>query len=110
MDSSMLGVKVELGDLQLDPSSGLVEVSGLTVHNPEGYYSEYLLHADKVVVDIDMQKLIYSFGKEIDVEEMVFDGVDVIYEKSLTTSNLNDLLKKLSSEEESKGSQEQSQQ
>jgi len=100
-DSSTLGVKIEVGDLQLDPASGRVEVAGLTVHNPEGYHSEYLLHADRVVVDIDMQKLLYSFGKEVDIEEMVFDGVDVIYEKSLTTSNLQDLLKKLSDSEES---------
>jgi len=95
-DSSMLGVEVQVGDLVLDPSTGRVEVQGLTVANPEGYYSEHLLHADRVVLDIDMQKLLYSFGKEIDVQEMVFDGVDVIYEKGLVSSNLNDLLKKLS--------------
>jgi len=106
-DSSMLGVDVQVGDLVLDPSTGRVEVQGLTVANPEGYHSEHLLHADRVVLDIDMQKLLYSFGKEIDVEEMIFDGVDVIYEKGLRSSNLNDLLKKLSETASDKEEQEQ---
>lgn len=97
-DSSALGVKIELGALLIDPSTGRIEVEGLTVRNPEGWSSEYLLHADKIVVDMEMEKLLYSFGKELHVEELVFDGVDVIYEKGLSTSNLKDLLKKLESD------------
>eukprot|EP00931_Biecheleriopsis_adriatica_P068246 TRINITY_DN4222_c0_g1_i3.p1 TRINITY_DN4222_c0_g1~~TRINITY_DN4222_c0_g1_i3.p1 ORF type:complete len:384 (+),score=86.24 TRINITY_DN4222_c0_g1_i3:80-1231(+) len=97
-DSSALGVKIEIGALVIDPATGRIEVEGLTVRNPEGWSSEYLLHADKIVVDIEMEKLLYSFGKELDVEELVFDGVDVIYEKGLSTSNLNDLLKILESD------------
>jgi len=97
-DSSTLGVKVELGALSIDPSTGRIEVEGLTVGNPEGWSSEYLLHADRVIVDVEMEKLLYSFGKELHMEELIFDGVDVIYEKGLTTSNLNDLLKKLESD------------
>eukprot|EP00931_Biecheleriopsis_adriatica_P068241 TRINITY_DN4222_c0_g1_i11.p1 TRINITY_DN4222_c0_g1~~TRINITY_DN4222_c0_g1_i11.p1 ORF type:complete len:391 (+),score=86.66 TRINITY_DN4222_c0_g1_i11:76-1248(+) len=96
-DSSALGVEIELGALVIDPATGRIEVEGLTVRNPEGWSSEYLLHADKIVVDIEMEKLLYSFGKELDVQELVFDGVDVIYEKGLSTSNLNDLLKILES-------------
>eukprot|EP00931_Biecheleriopsis_adriatica_P068240 TRINITY_DN4222_c0_g1_i10.p1 TRINITY_DN4222_c0_g1~~TRINITY_DN4222_c0_g1_i10.p1 ORF type:complete len:402 (+),score=86.44 TRINITY_DN4222_c0_g1_i10:76-1281(+) len=97
-DSSALGVEIELGALVIDPATGRIEVEGLTVRNPEGWSSEYLLHADKIVVDIEMEKLLYSFGKELDVQELVFDGVDVIYEKGLSTSNLNDLLKILESD------------
>jgi len=94
-DSSVLGVEVELGAVSIDPAIGRIEVDGLTVFNPEGWSSAYLLHADRVVVDVDMQKLLYSFGKELDLEELVLDGVDVIYEKGLFTSNLNDLLEML---------------
>jgi hypothetical protein len=94
-DSSILGVEVELGALSIDLATGRIEVDGLTVGNPEGWNSEYLLHADRVVVDLEMEKLLYSFGKELHLEELVFDGVDVIYEKGLTTSNLNDVFKLL---------------
>lgn len=96
-DSSSLGVKVELGTLLIDPAIGRIQVRGLTVRNPEGWRSEYLLHADKIIVDFEMEKLLYSFGKELHVEELVFDGIDVIYEKGLTSSNLHDLLEHLDS-------------
>eukprot|EP00933_Yihiella_yeosuensis_P071981 TRINITY_DN80247_c0_g1_i1.p1 TRINITY_DN80247_c0_g1~~TRINITY_DN80247_c0_g1_i1.p1 ORF type:complete len:448 (-),score=100.20 TRINITY_DN80247_c0_g1_i1:435-1778(-) len=94
-DASMLGVKVEVDGLHIDPATGRIEVHNLTVGNPEGYHSEYLLHADKIVVDLEMQKLLYSLGKEVDVEELICDGIDVIYEKGLRSSNLNDLLNNL---------------
>jgi len=81
--------------LTIDLVTGRIEVDGLTIGNPEGWSSEYLLHANRVVVDLEMEKLLYSFGKELHMEELVFDGVDVIYERGLTTSNLNDLLKLL---------------
>eukprot|EP00931_Biecheleriopsis_adriatica_P032212 TRINITY_DN1881_c0_g1_i8.p1 TRINITY_DN1881_c0_g1~~TRINITY_DN1881_c0_g1_i8.p1 ORF type:complete len:422 (+),score=75.73 TRINITY_DN1881_c0_g1_i8:74-1339(+) len=96
-DTSTLGVKVEMGSLVVDPAFGRIAIEGLTVFNPEGYHSEYLLHADQVVIDIDMQQLLFSLGKELHVEELVFDGVDVIYEKGLFSSNLNDLLEKIDS-------------
>jgi len=94
-DSAALGVEVEVGALMLDPLTGRLELDGLTVFNPEGYHSAHLLHADKVVVDIDMEKLLYSFGKELHVEELLFDGVEVIYEQGLHGSNVHALLKRL---------------
>merc|ERR1711920_157050 len=104
-DTSALGVEVDIGSLVLDPSSGIAEVAGLTVHNPEGYRSEYLLHADKIVIDIDMEKLLRSFGKELHIEQLVFDGIDVIYEQGLHGSNLHDLLKKLEPNEANEASE-----
>ncbi|CAE8603254.1 unnamed protein product [Polarella glacialis] len=95
-DSNMLGVKVDVGALHLDPLTGKVEVQGLTVQNPEGYHSVHLLKADRVVVGINMRKLLFSLGGEVDVEELIFEGVDVIYEKSLMSSNLTDIMNKLS--------------
>jgi hypothetical protein len=50
-----------------------------------------------------MRKLIFSLGKDVDVEELTLDGMDVNFEKKLHTSNLHDVLSKLSggTEEES---------
>lgn len=96
-DASTLGVEVEIGSLVFDAAVGRVNVDSLTVFNPEGYHSEYLLHAEKVVVDIDMQKLLYSLGKELHVEELFFDGIDVKWEQGLHSSNLQDLQRTLES-------------
>ncbi|CAE8612405.1 unnamed protein product [Polarella glacialis] len=102
-DSNMLGVRVDVGALHLDPLTGKVEVQGLTVQNPEGYHSEHLLKADRVVVDINMRKLLFSYccpssvlGGGVDIEELFFEGVDVVCEKSLMSSNLTDIMNKLS--------------
>jgi len=95
----LAGVKVTMGATNIDLTTARVEIRDLKVGNPEGYHSPYLLHADRMVVDIELQKLVFSLGKDIDIEEMVFDGVDVIYEKTLTTSNVNDILTKLSGDQ-----------
>jgi len=98
--ASELGVKVELGEMHFEATTGKVQVHGLTVGNPEGYHSPYLLHVDRAVLDIDMRKLVFSFGKDIDVEELTLDGIDVNYEKALHTSNFNDILSQLSTNPE----------
>ena len=45
---------------------------GLTIENPEGFSSEYLLKASKLMIDLDMQKLITSWGKTLEVEKAVY--------------------------------------
>lgn len=42
---------------------------GLTIKNPEGFNSEYLLHAGKLVIDLDMKTLLKSMGKTLELEE-----------------------------------------
>jgi len=49
-----------------------------------------------------MHKLLFSFGKDIDVEELTLVGMDVNYEKALHSSNLHDLLSQLSTDLEKK--------
>ena len=48
---------------------------GLTIENPEGFSSEYLLKASKLMIDLDMQKLITSWGKTLEVEKAVYGGL-----------------------------------
>eukprot|EP00930_Biecheleria_cincta_P001383 TRINITY_DN102524_c0_g1_i1.p1 TRINITY_DN102524_c0_g1~~TRINITY_DN102524_c0_g1_i1.p1 ORF type:complete len:414 (-),score=58.64 TRINITY_DN102524_c0_g1_i1:487-1728(-) len=96
LDSEILGVKLSVGDVRMDALRGTVEILDLVVANPNGYYSEYLLRADRIFVDINTQILVESFGSIVDVEEVIIEGVDIIVEKKLQTSNLNDMLTKLS--------------
>jgi len=99
LDSEMIGVKLSVCDVKIDALHGKVEIFDLVVSNPEGYYSKYLLRADRIFVDINTQILVGSFGSMVDVEEVIFEGLDVIVEKKLHTSNLNDMLMKLSGAE-----------
>jgi len=98
-DASTLGVKVELGALHLDPLFGKVEIGGLTIDNPEGYHSEYALKAERLCIEIDLKKLVWSCGKDIDIKEASLQGVDVIFEKALFTSNLSQIVKDLQGEQ-----------
>lgn len=99
-DDSLLGVKVHIDSMKLEPLSGAVEVRGLKVDNPKGFRSKYLLHADKVVLRVNMTRLVSSLGGTVEVDEIDLDNVDVIYEKALTTSNLKTLLQKLEGAEQ----------
>jgi len=92
IDRSPLGIEFELGAVSINPMVGRIEVDGIKVFNPKGWSSPYLLHSDKIVAEVNMEKLLTSFGKELHLDEVVLDGVLVIYEKGLTSSNLNDLL------------------
>jgi len=88
----LLGVRVEMGDLSVDLSEGIVVVHSITVHNPNGYASPYLLKVRKVHVDLDPWVLLRSGLCNIKVRRVLLRGVDVVYDKSPRSSNLNDLI------------------
>eukprot|EP00931_Biecheleriopsis_adriatica_P006899 TRINITY_DN108242_c0_g1_i1.p1 TRINITY_DN108242_c0_g1~~TRINITY_DN108242_c0_g1_i1.p1 ORF type:complete len:455 (-),score=70.62 TRINITY_DN108242_c0_g1_i1:64-1353(-) len=96
INSDVLGVNMSVGDIKIDATHGIVDVYDLIIENPEGYYSEYLMRADHIYVDVNMQALLQSFASVVDVEEVVFKGIDVIMERKLETSNLNDVMLQLS--------------
>lgn len=91
-DQSVLGVDVNIEDLRLNPCTGVMEVTDMVINNPEGYKSEYLLKAGKVLLDLNMCKLACSCGKKVVVDKLIFKDVDVIYEKAWTTSNVNQII------------------
>jgi len=91
-----LGVEVQVGSLAVYATSGVVEVHDVQVGSPDGYYSN-LFELSKIHIDLDMSKLMYSMGSEVVVEKLELDGLRVIIEKTLRTSNLNDFLRGLSS-------------
>lgn len=88
----LLGVRVELGGLSVDLNEGVVVAHGVTVLNPDGYASPYLLKVRRVHVDLDAWVLVRSGLRNIKVRRLLLRGVDVVYDKSLRSSNLNDLI------------------
>lgn len=94
-DEKALGLKFVLGATHVDAFRGRVSVDGLTIKNPEGFNSEYLLHAGKLVIDLDMKTLLKSMGKTLELEEVLLDDVEVIYEMSWSGSNVDVAMKKM---------------
>lgn len=96
-DAKALGVKVDIGDIEIDALHGKIAVDNVVITNPEGYYSEYLLRSGKMIVEVSLPVLLKSAGKTVEVKEVDLQDVDVIYETGLTTSNIDDVMKKLQS-------------
>lgn len=93
----LLGVDVNFEYIHVKPLIGRVHLSKMDVLNPTRdppYTSACMLHADKVVVDIDMRELIRSSLSTIHFEELVFKGVHITYERPqllYKRSNVEDL-------------------
>lgn len=94
-DKMLLGVDVDVGAARLDLCRGFVNLADVIVHNPEGYKTPYLLSVGKVVLKLNMMGLAKSLGKLIEVEAVILSNVDIIFEKSSTSSNVQDLVKHL---------------
>lgn len=96
---SFLGVKeasVETLDFSFFKKHTLL-LENLHVGNPEGYKTDGLFDLAKVDVKIKLSSL---FSQAIEIEHVWIDGVEVTYEKGLTSSNLADLLARFDSGDE----------
>jgi hypothetical protein len=88
---AFLGVKeasVETLDFSFFKKHTLL-LENLHIGNPEGYKTDGLFDLAKVDVKIKLSSL---FSQAIEIEHVWIDGVEVTYEKGLTSSNLADLL------------------
>jgi len=95
VDRILLGVDVEIGAARLSICQGFVNLANVVVQNPDGYKTPYLLSVGKVVVKLAMCKLLCSLGKVVEIEALILSNVDIIFEKSSSSSNVQDLLKHL---------------
>jgi len=91
-DTAVIGVDVEIGKLSVNPFEGVIIADGLTIDNPKGYKSDYLLNAKLVHIDFDMKSLIFSGFSQCKVQKFVLQRVDIIYEKTWSSSNVHDVL------------------
>ena len=104
---AFLGVKeasVETLDFSFFKKHTLL-LENLHIGNPEGYKTDGLFDLAKVDVKIKLSSL---FSQAIEIEHVWIDGVEVTYEKGLTSSNLADLLARFDSGDESEKTAEES--
>eukprot|EP00929_Paragymnodinium_shiwhaense_P122953 TRINITY_DN9628_c0_g1_i2.p1 TRINITY_DN9628_c0_g1~~TRINITY_DN9628_c0_g1_i2.p1 ORF type:complete len:257 (-),score=49.80 TRINITY_DN9628_c0_g1_i2:299-1069(-) len=99
LDRTLIGVDIEVGDISSNLCMGLVHIDSLRVANPvdektgkTSYHSDHLLRASELHIDLDLWALFTSLGKKIVIERLIFQGVSIFYEKTWTTSNLQQVL------------------
>jgi hypothetical protein len=86
-------VSLESSDLSLLSGSRL---SGLTVGNPDGYKSTHAFKLDDIAIDLDFASVM---SEKIHVKEIIIDGPHIIYEGSLSNSNIKTIVDGLTSGE-----------
>ncbi|CAE7478161.1 unnamed protein product, partial [Symbiodinium natans] len=63
--------------------------------NPEGYTADHLAKVHELYVDVDIGDTVKSLGHRLTLDQTHVNGVNVVLEQALTTSNVEDVLKHL---------------
>lgn len=79
-DRQVLGVDVEVGNVEVYLFRGKVKIDKFKIHNPDGFQADYLLEVDHIIVDLHMTKFLCSLTKRVEVEEVTLDTMCMTYE------------------------------
>jgi len=99
------GVPMVLGDditasvtrLHIEPLNGRMEIGDLIIGNPKGYSEDgYAFKLGDVIADADLGSVTKD---KIHVEHLRLKDIDVVYERGLTSSNLDEILGRLEKKE-----------
>ncbi|HMP71662.1 MAG TPA: hypothetical protein PKE55_00195 [Kiritimatiellia bacterium] len=93
----VLGVPVELDHASVHLMRGNVELSGLRVGNPEGFRTGNAFELGSLRISLQPRSLL---GDEIIIEHIYIDDPVITYERTLTGSNLDAILKGLEKAED----------
>lgn len=85
-----LGAPIELQSVRVSPFTGLVSLEGLVVGNPEGFNTESAAKLTEFKAQVSLPSLLTD---KIVIKEILIDGPQITYERSLKTSNINQLQK-----------------
>jgi uncharacterized protein involved in outer membrane biogenesis len=92
--SSTLKTSVTLGSANLKLMQGRVQLSGLTIANPEGFGQQNIFEMNDIVVSLELASLLDNI---VEVKEISVDGMRVVAEQKGTSTNLQALLKNVDS-------------
>ncbi|MHC4872003.1 MAG: hypothetical protein ACYTFY_09170 [Planctomycetota bacterium] len=79
------GTDVKVESVSISPMSGVAQIKGFIVGNPEGYKTEHAFKLGKVLVSIDIKSLATDVPH---IRDFVIEGTQVTWEGSLRGSNL----------------------
>jgi len=106
------GVPMVLGDditasvdhLHIELFNGRMEVGNLIIGNPKGYSQDgYAFKLGDVIADADLNSVTKD---KIHVEHLRLKDIDVVYERGLTSSNLDEILSRLETKEKEEKEEE----
>lgn len=83
---------VTLETVNLSPFSGGGTLKGLNVGNPEGFNSEHIFKLGQIDIQVDTGTI---FSDKIVIDEIIINSPEMSYEKTLTNSNVKQLLKNI---------------
>eukprot|EP00927_Polykrikos_kofoidii_P036649 TRINITY_DN30935_c0_g1_i1.p1 TRINITY_DN30935_c0_g1~~TRINITY_DN30935_c0_g1_i1.p1 ORF type:complete len:883 (-),score=115.14 TRINITY_DN30935_c0_g1_i1:25-2673(-) len=95
VEETFLGTSIEIAKAKLNIFEGSVNIGGVKVHNPQPiaenkpWRCDHLLTFDRVVLKLDMWKLISSFGHTFEITDVSLKGTEVHYERQTTKENSN---------------------
>lgn len=84
--------KVEVEGAHISPFTGSGTLSGLLVGNPEGWSSDKAFYLGKIHMKV---KPFSVFSDCIEIEEIIIDQPEFVYETKVVSSNIKDLLKNI---------------
>ena len=81
---------IELQSVRVSPFTGLVHLKGLVVGNPEGFHTESAAQIGEFKVQVSLPSLLTD---KIVIKEILIDGPQITYERSLRSDNFAALQK-----------------
>ena len=94
--TKVLGVVVDIDDVDISILKSKVTIAGLVVKNPPGYAHTNLLEMDKASVKASIRSLM---GDTVRIEQINLDGVNLVIEQKGLSNNLNEVIERLKSRE-----------
>jgi len=92
MGPDITQTKVELKAATLSPLSGIGTLTGLSVGNPAGWTAENAFYLGQVHINLEPFSV---FRDHIEINEIIIEQPEFVYETKLVASNIGDLLKNI---------------
>jgi hypothetical protein len=81
-----------LNSAELSPFSGNGTLKELTIGNPKGWTTEHAFFLKEIAISLEPKSIT---GDHIVINSILIDNPEIIYETTITNSNLQDLLKNI---------------
>ncbi|CAK8990478.1 unnamed protein product [Durusdinium trenchii] len=93
----VLHMELKVESTYVDLSEGLICIDGLELKNPPGraWRSEKLLTAKRIRCHLRLRDFLASRCRQLMIQELQILGVELIYEKTLDSSNVHEVLSKI---------------
>jgi len=94
----VLKMESRVESVYVDIHEGIICIDGLELKNPQNreWRSPYLLQAKRIRCHVLFRDFAKSGFRHLIVQELNISGIDLMYEKTFDSSNVNDVLNKIS--------------